>query len=163
MKTIRHYQQVFALFFAGLMVLGITGCYSRRQIQTSRLSRISAKSLQYIVVDPGAPQTAMWLLSNVITEDAVLIASIERATPEFVQKFYASGKKGHRNYALLYVRPEVIKTYTDTPGSTRLNFTDITRIEVVEPDAGKVVGLVLACIAFAAGVGSVIILSTLKE
>ncbi|MEO6040194.1 MAG: hypothetical protein ABIQ93_17400, partial [Saprospiraceae bacterium] len=103
-----------------------------------------------IVLDPNAPATNMWLLSNVKIEETWISARVDRAKPAFVQQFHFFNKNDHRNDILLHVKPEITKTYGDTL-STRLNFADITKIEVFELNAGKTVGLVLGA-AVAIGV-----------
>ncbi len=139
------------------MALGTMSCYSRRPMQTSRLPELSFQDLQFIVMDPQKPMTNMWLLSKVKVEERWISARVDRATPAFVQQFYALKNKGHRNQVLLHIEPEMAKTYGDTL-STRLTFADITKIEVFEPDAGKTFGVVLGSMAGAAAIGFIIVL-----
>ncbi len=148
MNTIRHYHQTFSLLLVLLMAFSTMSCYSKRKLQSSRLSKLSLQELRFIVMDPNTPKTNMWLLSNVEVKEKILSARVDRATPTFVQQFYALNKKGHRHDVLLHVKPEITNAYGDTL-STHLNFADITKIQVFEPDAGKVVGLVLASVVVA--------------
>ncbi|MBK8193045.1 MAG: hypothetical protein IPK76_07505 [Lewinellaceae bacterium] len=163
MKAIWNYQRAFSLFLSGLMAFGTISCYSRRQIQPSRLSRINIETLQFIVVDPDAPRTNMWLLSSVKIEETALNATLEAASPKFIQKISSIKsnfeRRAHQDMVLLYVDPSIVKTY-NSGLNTRLEFRHITRIEVFERDGGKDIGLALGGVVAVAGlVGGIFLLT----
>jgi len=147
MNPIRLSQRPLALFLACLMALSSFSCYSRYKMQSSRLPKIkSIKGLEFVLLDTSAPITNVWLLSKTNFEQDALSARLDRASEAFglrIASINTNGdRKASKDLVLIYINPNVAMSLADTL-TTKLDYKDITKIEVFEPDAGKVVGSIL--------------------
>lgn len=141
------------------MVVSTLGCYSRHRMQTSRLSKVAGiEGLEFVLLDPSSPLTNIWLLSNPTFEKNALAGRLDRASVGLGMQIASirsnADMRASQDLVLLYVSPTVAKSLPDTL-STRLEYRHITKIEVFEPDAGKVVALALAITGGMAVVGLV--------
>jgi len=161
MNPIRIFQRPFALFLAFLMAMTSLSCYSRRQVQSTRLPKIqNLKGLQFVLIDVSAPISNVWKLSNPKFEQDVFSARLDRASEAYGTKI-ASIKKNndraaYKDVVLLYLNANKAKDLPDTL-STRISYTDLTKIEVFEADAGKTVGGILLGIGCLAGLGLIVL------
>ncbi len=147
MKQFRLLRQPLAGFLIFLILSTTLSCYSRRTMAASRLTKISPENLEFIVINSAAPERDMWVLSATVFQDSALEARFDRASAEFVKKIRSIRTNGDRganqNKVLVYVNAPVAQAFSDT-FTARLDYRDITRIEVFEPDAGKVVATIFA-------------------
>jgi len=155
--------QKFAVFaVVCLLAFGSVNCFSRYKIKTGWLSNINPEKRNLYVIDAAKPETHVWQLSKVKMGDSSLTARFDRTSYLLADQLAHirknSQKRENRDNVLVYVYPETAKAYGDTL-STRLDFVNISKIEVFKPDAGKVVGLVFGIaggIAVAGGIALVI-------
>ncbi len=161
MKAIRIFQRSLSLFLVFVMVGSALSCYSRRQMPTARLNKVDIEQLEFFALDPSAPDLNVWVLSNVKIEAAGLSARFDRASKPLIREIATihrnADKRRNQNRVLVYVHPATVKTYGDTL-TARLAYTDISKIEVFEPDAGKTIGLALGIVGGLAAVGFVAVL-----
>ncbi|MBC7775024.1 MAG: hypothetical protein H7246_06250 [Phycisphaerae bacterium] len=147
MNPIRLSQRPLALFLACLVALSSLSCYSRNRMQSSRLPKIqNIQGLEFLLIDASAPISNVWLLSRPKFEQNALSARLDRATEAFGQRIASirtnGDRKASKDLVLIYITPKTAMALADTL-TTRLDYKEITRIEVFEPDAGKVVGTIL--------------------
>ena len=122
-------------------------CYSRYKMQPSRLPKVQdIKGLEFILLDTSAPISNVWLLSRANFEQDALFARIDRASEAFGQRIAListnAERKASQDLVLIYISPELAMSLADTV-TTRIDYKNITKIEVFEPDAGKVIGSIL--------------------
>ncbi len=147
MHPIRLFQRPFALFLAILIASSSLSCYSRYNMQSSRLPKIQhLKGLEFVLIDSSAPISNVWVLSNPKFEEEALFARLDRASEAFGARIASistnADRKASQDLVMIYINPSVASTLADTL-TTRLEYKNINKIEVFEPDAGKVVGIVL--------------------
>lgn len=161
MKNIRIFRQPLSFFLTLLMISGTLSCYSRRQMQKTKLSTVDISQLHFVIVDSRTPASNMWLLSKVEMGETALSARIDRASPDFAQEIATinsnSEMAAHQNLVLFYVDSAIIKTYKEGPKMS-LAYSDIIKIEVFKPDAAKIIGLVLGGIAATFGTAIIILI-----
>lgn len=157
MNPIRHFQHPLALFLAFLVAVSSLSCYSRVRMNNSRLSKIkNIKGLEFLIIDSSAPISNVWLMSNPKFEQEKLTARLDRASEAFGERIVSissnAERKASRDLVLIYISPTIAKSFADTL-TTQLDYKHISKIEVFEPDAGKVVGIIFA------GIGGCAVLS----
>ncbi|TNE52922.1 MAG: hypothetical protein EP344_15225 [Bacteroidetes bacterium] len=141
MKTIQYFRLPLASFLVLLMITTTLSCYSRRPLQKTRLSTYSLENKELIAIDAAAPESKMWLLSNVVMEDDALTAHFFKLSPDYIKNIASINtnieKGANRNKVLLYVNPSTAQTFTDA-FDARLEFSDLSKIEVFKSDGVKV-------------------------
>ncbi len=147
MNPIRLSQRPLALLLACLVALSSLSCYSRNRMNSSRLPKIqNIQGLEFVLLDASAPISNVWLLSHPNFEKEALSARLDHATEAFGQRIVSirtnGDRKASKDLVLIYITPMAAKALADTM-TTRLDYKEITKIEVFEPDAGKVVGTIL--------------------
>ena len=129
------------------MLLSSLCCYSRQQMHSSRLRQInSLEGLKFVLLDAGSPVTNVWRVSNPKFEQNALTGRLDRASVDLGVQIASvhsnADQQANKDLVLIYLSPVAAKSLPDTL-SARLEYKDITRIEVFEPDAGKTIGLAL--------------------
>ena len=147
MYPIRLFQRPLALLLASVMLLSSLCCYSRQQMHSSRLRQInSLEGLKFVLLDAGSPVTNVWRVSNPKFEQNALTGRLDRASVDLGVQIASvhsnADQQANKDLVLIYLSPVAAKSLPDTL-SARLEYKDITRIEVFEPDAGKTIGLAL--------------------
>ncbi len=167
MNFIRFSQRPLAFFLVSLMLLSTMSCYSRYQLEKSRLPKLAdIEGLRFILLDASSPVTNVWLISKAKFTTNTLTARLDRAPAELGQRINAirssADKRANQNLVLIYLNSKVAKSLPDTM-STQLEYKNITKIEVFEPDAGKAVLLALGVTAGAILTVSIIVAASFKN
>ena len=147
MQVLRRCPSALALLLVLTAIGSILGCYSRRQMATTRLTKIDIRELEFLVLDGTMPKRQVWVLSNLIIGEQALSARFDRASVPLIRQISDirsnADLEGNRHRVLIYLRPSAVKISGDT-SITRLDYHNVAKIEVFEPDAGKTVGVALA-------------------
>lgn len=151
MHPIRLFQRPLALLLAILIASSSLSCYSRYGMQSSRLPKIqNLKGLEFVLIDSSAPISNVWVLSNPKFEEEALFARLDRASEAFGARIASistnADRKASQDLVMIYISSTIASSLPDTL-TTRLEYKNISKIEVFEPDAGKVVGIVMGGIA----------------
>jgi|GEM_PF-992465 len=167
MNLIRLLQRPLVFFLLSLMVLSTMSCYSRYQLEKSRLPKIAGiEGLQFVLLDASSPVTNVWLISAPKFTKNTLTARLDRASAQVGQQINAirssADKRANKDLVLIYLNSTVAKSLPDTL-STQLEYKNIPKIEVFEPDAGKGVLLALGVTAGAILTVAVIVAASLKN
>lgn len=157
MHPIRFFQRPIGLFLALLIASSSLSCYSKYQMRTSRLPKVqNLQGLEFVVIDSSAPISNVWVVSNPKFEEEAMYAQFNRASEAFGARIASintnADRKASQNLVMIYINSSTASSFSDTL-ATRLDYKNISKIEVFEPDAGKVVGIVLG------GIGGCAIIS----
>jgi len=130
-----------------LVAVSTLGCYSRRQVSTSRLPAIQGiEGLQFVLIGDGEPVPKMWVMSEPKFEQDALSARFDRASEDLALYISTMRKnadyRANKNLVLIYLSPPMAKSLADTT-TAQLDYQSIVKIEAFEPNAGQVVSSVL--------------------
>lgn len=125
-------------------------------MRSSRLPKVQhIEGLEFILLDASAPISNVWVLSNAKFGQDALSARLDRAT-EALGSHIASinsnaDRKASKDLVLIYINSLAAKSLSDTM-TTTLDYKHITKIEVFEPDAGK---LIVGCLMALGGLSAI--------
>ena len=164
MNTLRLSRRPLAFFLALLIAVSSLSCYSRAQIKPTRLPKIKDISdLQILLIDSSAPISNMWIVSEPKFETNALSGQLTKSSEGFATRINTirtnSDRIASKNMVLIYLSPTMAKSMKDSVPSS-IDYKHITKIEVFEPDAGKVVLTILTGLIGIAAIGLIILIVT---
>ncbi|HAD13067.1 MAG TPA: hypothetical protein DCF33_11605 [Saprospirales bacterium] len=153
MKVPIPYSLYLVLFYC---IILSNGCYSARKLPATRLQHsLQLEGIQYVAMDATQPDSKIWLLSDITTEEQAFTAKFKVAPDgfgEYVQRIKSSrAQKMNRDFVYIYIASGHTEAIQDQLFQ-RVEFSQIKKIIVFEPDAVENTGA--ACL----GVGGIALL-----
>ncbi len=128
-------KSLMALLFFSIFLLSSCVFYQRYRLPESRLHVLKNEPMNYFLVDPSHPQTAVWYVSRAVIEDKQLSGHITRmSAQEGAEVTYIRNRNDahwSKNDVLFYPDPTYVATLPDQ-GQIVLELENIEKIEVYE-------------------------------
>lgn len=142
------------ILFAILQIM-TSGCFSTQRLKSSQLLHLEKiQGLTYVVLDKEDPVNHIWTLSNIRFETDHLVAVFKPEGTEFgerIDRIYGNQDAAeYQDHVFIYITPSAVATITDHVDN-RLDYTQIQKTLVFEPDPAK--NVLLAWVGIIGGAG----------
>ncbi len=139
------------LIFCTLMT-GLFSCvpYQRYMMPVERLQKVPVKAAALYAIDAAHPLTRVWYVAEARTKGDRIegfftrLSDIEALEVGVVRD--QQDAKNSRNDLLIYINPKLAMGFSDTL-TAQIPMNQIERIEVHEPNYGKMLGSTLTSVA----------------